>query len=73
MDLPAWGHTLYKLKHEPLGFNLNILAELLILEKLPKDIRNLNLRSVAVDFREIDLMFIRVEFSIGVFEQEVEL
>ena len=55
-DKPGWGHRLSRLKFEPSGPDTNVMAEMLIAEKLSLDIKDMVLKGVLVDFKEIDLM-----------------
>ena len=72
-DMPGWGHPLSVLKFEPTGVNLNIMAEMLITEKLLRDIANLQLASVAVAFAEIDLLTVNIDFALGALQENVTL
>jgi phage baseplate assembly protein W len=72
-DLPAWGHNLSGLKHEPQGVNLDVMAEMSITVKMPQDIENLIIQSVSVEFSEIDLCQITIKHRLGVFEEKIEL
>jgi len=72
-DLPSWGHPLLMLKFEPPGVNLNIMAEMLITEKLPRDISSLQLRSVSVEFDEIDLLRVNIDYALGTLQESVTL
>lgn len=73
VDLPGWGNRLAYMKHEPPGNHLNIMAEMDIIEKLPRDINNLSVSGILVEFREIDLLWIGINFSLGNFTGEVKL
>lgn len=64
-DLPAWGNRLAYMKHEPPGVHLNIMAEMDIIEKMPRDIDNLSVSGILVEFKEIDLLWIGINFSLG--------
>ena len=72
-DNPGWGHNLLGLKHEPQSVNLNVMAEMSITIKMPKDIENLIIHGVSVEFMEIDLCKIVIQHSIGVFEEKITL
>lgn len=72
-DLPGWGNRLAYMKHEPPGDHLNIMAEMDIIEKMPRDINNLVISGVSVEFREIDLLWIGINYSLGNFAGEVQL
>jgi hypothetical protein len=72
-DLPAWGNNLGALKHEPQGINLEVMAEMNIAVKMPRDIENLIIVGVNVDFIEMDLCKIVIQHRLGVFEETIEL
>lgn len=73
LDKPGWGHNLATLKHEPPGDNLSVVAQMLIVEKMPKDISGLIINQVRVTFTELDVCVIEISHSLGDFEQEVNL
>jgi len=72
-DKPGWGHRLSRLKFEPSGPDTNVMAEMLIAEKLSLDIKDMVLKGVLVDFKEIDLMYVVIDFGFGAFEGDVKL
>jgi hypothetical protein len=72
-DLPEWGHNLMVLKHEPQSINLNVVAEMSIMTKMPQDIENLIIQGVSVEFTEIDLCRITIMHRIGIFEEKIAL
>lgn len=72
-DLPGWGNRFAYMKHQPPGIDLEIMAEMDIVEKLPRDINNLVLAGIVVEFREIDLLFIGINHYLGNFTSEVAL
>lgn len=72
-DLPAWGHNLSRLKFEPSGISLNIMARLSIMEKMPGDIANLRIFGVDLDFIEIDRLTVSINYGLGIFQGEVNL
>ena len=57
---------------EQVGFGAE-MAEMLVAEKLASDIKNMVLKGVLVEFKEVDLMYIIIDFGIGVFEGDVAL
>lgn len=73
IDKPWWGHNFGTFKHEPLSDNLNIMAEMNIMEKLPRDVQNVNIRAVGVEFVEIDRCVVKINYSLGTFSNEVAL
>ncbi len=72
-DLPGWGHNLTILKHEPEGVNLNVVAEMSIMTKMPQDIENLVIEGVSITFTEIDLCQVVITHRLGIFEETIEL
>jgi len=72
-DLPAWGHNLSRLKFEPSGISLNVMARLNVMEKMPKDFPDLQILSIGLDFLEIDRLIISINYGLGTFQGEVKL
>ena len=72
-DLPAWGHNLSRLKFEPPGVSLNVMARLNIMEKMPHDIENLQIQNVGLEFIEIDYLVVNIDYGLGIFQGEVTL
>lgn len=72
-DLPGWGNQLARLKFEPTGIDRNVLAEMLITEKLPIDVKDMVLRGVLVEFKDIDIMYLYIDYGIGTFEGDAQL
>lgn len=72
-DIPDWGHNMASLKFEPPGETLNVMAEMAIMVKMPRDIENLIIQSVDVEFTEIDLCQITINHSLGNYEETVSL
>ncbi len=72
-DNPSWGHPLLMLQHEPGGPDFEVMAEMLIMEKLPKDIKNLIVIGFRVEFLEIDLFNVVIEHQLDVFNETISL
>lgn len=72
-DLPGWGNRFAYMKHEPPGIDLEIMAEMDVIEKLPVDIKNLVVTGIVIEFREIDLLYIGINHYLGNFSSEVSL
>lgn len=72
-DIPWWGNRLMGLKHEPQGVNLQVFAEMMIAEKLPLDVKNLELSGVSVESVEIDRVNVVIACKVGKFSGEVVL
>ncbi len=72
-DLPAWGHNLSRLKFEPAGISLNVMARLNVMEKMPHDIANLQILSIGLNFLEVDRLIISINYGLGTFQGEVKL
>lgn len=61
-DLPGWGNKLAYLKHEPPGINLVRMAKIGILRKIQIDIPDLTVLEIAVVFKEIDLLWVAINY-----------
>lgn len=72
-DLPWWGNRLSSIKHEPQGVNLQVMAEMMIAEKLPRDVRNLQMKGILVENMDIDMVRVVVQYQLGTFVGEVVL
>lgn len=70
---PSWGNRLARLKHEPIDANLEVQIEMLLARKIVIDIDNLQLLSIGVEARGIDLVFVTVVHQYGVDQREVSL
>jgi hypothetical protein len=74
IDLPGWGNRLSRLKFEPPSADLDVMAEMLILEKLPSDVADISVVAASVQFAEIDRMTIEIVFAGGfVVSRDLEL
>lgn len=72
-DMPEWGHPLFKFKHEPDSPSIQVLAEMVIFNKLADDVTGIDLRAVSVTFPEIDLMDVAIVHGTGFLDTRVEL
>lgn len=72
-DIPWWGHRLAAIKHEPQGVNLQVKTEMAIVEKLPLDVRNIEMRGILVESMGIDMVRVVVQYQLGTFTGEVPL
>lgn len=72
-DLPAWGHNLGMFKHEPQGVDLEVMAEMAIMIKMPLDIEDLVITGVSVEFESIDLCRITIHHRLGIYEETISL
>lgn len=72
-DMPWWGNNLSALKHEPIGVNLQVIAEMRIARKLPVDVKNIDVRGIRVEAVEIDLIRVIIQYQLGTFVGEVML
>jgi hypothetical protein len=72
-DLPWWGNRLGAIKHEPQGVSLQVKAEMSIVEKLPLDVRNVQVKGILVENMEIDMVRVVVQYQLGTFVGEVVL
>lgn len=64
---PSWGHNLSRFKHNPLSKNngLEVQIEMALARKMPLDIEDLRLISVAVEVKDIDLCHVIVVHQYG--------
>ena len=72
-DLPGWGHNLIQFKHEPLDVNMEVMMEMKITVKLPRDIPGIILKGIRVEAVEIDKCHVFINFGYGEFTGEVSL
>ena len=72
-DMPWWGNRLAYLKHEPIGINLQVMAEMFIVQKLPFDVRNLQMRGILVESIDIDMIRVVIQYQLGTYVGEVVL
>ena len=72
-DHSSWGHNLGPFKHEPLNSTTEVLLEMAILKKLPRDVRNLFISGVHVTYSAIDLCFVTIEHGLVRYEGEIRL
>ncbi len=72
-DMPSWGHILRPFKHEPAGTNLAVIIEMAIVEKMPKDIRDLVIGGIRVDFDEMDMARVSILYHLGLLERTIDL
>lgn len=72
-DNPAWGHNLKQLRFEPQSLDLEALIELSITEKLPSDVKDLNIKSVRVEYVSIDEVSISISHNGGNFLDKLPL
>jgi hypothetical protein len=72
-DLPDWGNTLFTLKHEPTGVDLQVFAEMTIFEKLIKDVEDIDIRKVSVEFPDIDMAKVTIAYGTETLEETVIL
>jgi hypothetical protein len=64
-DIPSWGHNLLGFKHDPQGKQLEILMEMSIAQKLTKDIRDINLRGIRIEYLDIDMFLVMIIHQYG--------
>ncbi|MFH1984773.1 MAG: hypothetical protein ABIL58_23275 [Pseudomonadota bacterium] len=72
-DRPEWGHPLHAFKHEPNSDSLRVMAEMMIFEKLSADVVGIDIRSVSVEFSEIDMMVVSITHGTGFLDKRVAL
>ena len=66
VDLMGWGNNLGNLKHHPIGDELKVMAEMTLFRDLRRDIQDLDLRGICIDFVDVDTMQIDLMFGSGV-------
>lgn len=64
-DHPSWGHNIEGFKHDPIGPRLEVLIEMSIARKLPRDIEDIQLLGVGVESLEIDMFKILIRHQFG--------
>lgn len=64
-DIPDWGHNLLGFKHDPQGVDLEVAIEMSIARKMARDIRDLVLLGISVEYLEIDLFKIVIRHQFG--------
>lgn len=64
-DIPWWGNNLVGFKHDPQGSRLEVLIEMSIARKMSKDIRELILLGVGVEYVDIDLFKVLIRHQYG--------
>lgn len=73
-DLPAWGHNLSPFKHDPTtGLYIEVMLEMAILKKLPRDVKNLEIVALRVDYPEIDLCKVTIAHRLAIHQFEITL
>ncbi len=68
-DNPSWGHPLTMMQHEPGGDDMEVVAEMFIVEKIIQDIDGIGLEGVSVKFIEIDFLQITVSHQYGLYSE----
>lgn len=72
-DMPWWGHTLSRFKFEPESPNLEVAIELAVAEKLPKDIPDIVVSAIKVEWVEIDRFNLTLWYQYGAYSGDVSL
>jgi hypothetical protein len=72
-DLPAWGHNLSPFKHEPLGLYIEVMLEMAIIQKLPRDVANLQIIALLVEYPEIDMCRITIQHRLATYQAEITI
>lgn len=62
-DLPEWGNPLASFKFEPTSPDLQVVAEMAILEKITEDIEDIDIQGVSVEFPEIDRVDLVIKYG----------
>lgn len=64
-DLPHWGNNLLGFKHDPQGQNLEVGIEMAIARKMAKDIDDLVILGVGVEYLGIDFFQVIIRHQLG--------
>ena len=64
-DNPAWGHNLKPFQFISQTEDDAVMIEMAIIEKLPADVRGLDIRAVRVSFPAIDVFKIEIQHQYG--------
>ncbi len=72
-DWPEYGNTLDQLKFRPDGPNLAVLVEMSILQKMPRDIEGLRVVSLKVEWPDIDVLRLGIDFGFGFYQDDVKI
>lgn len=72
-DDPDWGHNLRPYWFEPNNKRLGMQLEMAIVRKLPRDVRDVTIRRIGVDFPEVDVCIIEIVHHLGIFRGRVRI
>ncbi|MCV6588690.1 MAG: hypothetical protein OIF57_06635 [Marinobacterium sp.] len=72
-DNPGWGSPLRAFLHEPQSPALEIEIQMKLVQKIRRDVRDVTVRAVSVQFVSIDLIKIVIFHNLGVFEKDTQL
>lgn len=72
-DIPDWGHNITGFKHDPQGVDLEVAIEMSIARKMARDIKNLILLGILVEYLDIDLFKIVIRHQFGDTVGEIQL
>lgn len=64
-DDPAWGNPLRSIHLEPQSDDLAIITEMIIIEKLPQDVPDLNIKRISIEYVSIDEIMLTIEDDKG--------
>jgi len=73
VDLPAWGHNISPFKHEPPGLYIEVMLEMAIVRKLPRDVANLQIIALLVEYPEIDMCRITIQHRLATYQSEITI
>lgn len=72
-DHPSWGHNLTGFQFDPESSNLAVRIEMAITAKLARDVQDMVMLGVRVDFIEIDLCRVVIRHQFGNTTKELRL
>lgn len=70
-DNPGWGHLFRQFWHDPESPELALQVEMSIARKLPRDVRDIRIRRVGVEFSSLDRCVIEIIHDAGRFQQDI--
>lgn len=72
-DNPSWGHNLRPFWHDPESPSLAMEMEMALVRKLPRDVRDITILRVGVEFRAKDYCMVEIHHQMGQFQEELAI
>lgn len=72
-DNPSWGHNLRPFWHDPESPLLALQLEMSIVRKLPRDVRDVTIRRVGVEFVDKDQCIVEIHHMLGRLQMPIAL